>query len=164
MRPTERTIEHFKLWASPVILIIGLLWGVIFLLLGIEPQITHSRVLLSLLFITGSLLAFCYTEPRATKSQTLPLMVEMLRYFFFFWFLFGVVWALRLVGDDPPPQDKWVLYAISFLVGSIAGSVWGLGLLLFLGRKTDIAAWEVVRFPVWTVGMRDWIKRRLRRD
>ena len=164
MRATEKTIERFKLWASPAILLSGIVWGLIFVLFALLESRVPARLVLSSLFISGSILAFSYTEPKALRSHTLPLLVEMLRYVFLFFFLFGIVWLIRIFGNDPAPQKEWALFVISFLMGSIAGSVWCLGFILFLGRKKDVVAWHVVRFPLWTKGMAAWVLEKIGRD
>ena len=160
MRPDDKKRALFRRWASPAMLGCALLCGLFFMALALLENPTLSRLLFSGLLIAGAILAFSYTEPRAMRSSTLPLMVEVLRFKFGLWLLFGIVWIVRIFGSDPPPRSEWAVLTISFLVGAIAGGVFGLGLLLFLGRNSDVATWEVVRFPVWTVRMSERVKKR----
>lgn len=130
---------------------------------NIRDSIVVARAGISFLFTTGGAMGFSYFLIRSRGRRTLPLVAEITKLFFVLWTLIGVVFALRILAHDPPPEQAWAVIAIYFLVGAVAGTVFVFGLILFIGIRSDIGSKMVVRFPVWVADEVRWVVGLIRR-
>lgn len=161
--PTEKTKRLFKCYSSPACLVFGLLCGVVHAVMAYVGDGTAARVGVALGFFSAGVMGLAYFERTAIASRTIPYLMELLRMFFFLWMIFGVAYFVRAFGHFPLPEEDILTVIVYFLVGTIAGTVWMMALLLVVGLRMNVASWNVVRFPVWIGLSVRWIWRRLRR-
>lgn len=162
MSPSQKTINRFRLFGSPLCVGFGLLTGSIYALLVYEGYQYEAFIGMAISFFAAGIMGCTYGEYRVARRDNIPFYVEQMRLFYFLFFLAGPAYYLRSETVSVPDQS--VEAAVSyFLTGSIAGTVLMMGLFLFIGIKYDIALWNVVRFPVWIIMFFRWIAGLFRR-
>lgn len=157
MIENTRFRRMFKRFAAVGSVILGAMFGVGYLLLTYIGDDNDARFVLAFLFASAGIMGVGYFVIVAKGRRTLPLLGEMLKLFFALWFLIGVVFILRALGNDPPPEPTSIRIIVYFFVGTIAGTVWMFALMLAIGIKQNIATWEVVRFPTAVKDETLWI-------
>ena len=157
MTGNTRWQDKFERFASAGSIAFGLLCGAGHALLIYVGDAWDARLALALFLVSAGVMGVSYFAVLARGRRTLPLLAEMLKLFFALWALIGASFLLRLMGEDPIPQEDWVAILVYFLTGTVAGTVWMFALLLIIGIKQNIAAWEVVRFPVWIADECRWL-------
>lgn len=153
----NRAREYFERFASVGSILFGIFCGVAYAFMIYNGKALDARIALAVMFLSAGVMGVTYFAIIAKGRRTLPLLAEMLKLFFVLWFLVGLTFFIRVFSGDTIPGDTWAAVAIYFLVGMIAGVVWSYALVLIIGLRQSIAAWEVVRFPVWVKEEAIWI-------
>lgn len=155
----ERARALFKRYASPGSALFGGLMGLLYAALSAYGTVTDARILLALLFLTAGPMGLSYFWGAAHRSEVVPFMVVAMRRFFMLWTIIGFVWIMRIFAFEPADEVTALSVAIDLLVGTISGTVWMMALLFFIGRRLNVAAWEV--YPAWIRRFARWLVVRL---
>jgi hypothetical protein len=156
---SERIRELFRRYASPLCVVFGLVVGLVYAALVYSPTSNYeARLIVSALFISGGVMGLAYFENVAMGTREVPFFVEQMRFFFGMWLLLGIVYGALTIFDLYIPSNASFSEALlSFLIGMIVGTVWMMALILLLGIRTNVASWNVIRFPVWIGAFVQWL-------
>jgi hypothetical protein len=162
---SETTRDRFRRFASPACVAFGVLCGFIYAAMVYTPGGNYeARLVISALFVSAGAMGLAYFETRAMGTREVPFLVEQLRFFFGLWLFLGIVYGSitifnLYIPDNLSPGEA----VLSFIVGTVVGTVWMMALILMLGIRTNVATWNVIRFPAWIGAFVRWAWRKATR-
>lgn len=160
-RASKKAHDHFEKYASAGCIGFGIISGALYASAIYSPVSNfEARIVLTSLFVSAGIMGLAYFADASIGRRCVPFLVEILRVFFFLWFVIGVIFGLlTLLGLYVPPNYSVPDAAVSFLVGAIAGIIWLMSLILFIGIRAQVAGWTVISFPYWILVFLRWVWR-----
>lgn len=150
--------KNVRRFASPLAVGVGILFGTAYTLAFYWDLDFEARLVLASSFVVAGLCGLYYTFSTSPGRYTSYIM-DVLSVFFFLWLGLGAVFLLRaFFGASGATGD--VNAITNFIVGWISGTVLVLSVILVIGAKKNIGAWDVIRFPVWILVFLEWLTRR----
>lgn len=156
----------FRRFASPACVVFGILCGLIYATVVYIPGVSNyaARTFLVLMTVSAGPMALSYLWGKNIRSRYIPFLWEMLSFFFILWTLFGISYGwLTFTETYVPEKFDFDAAVVSFVVGTIAGTVWIMAALLLAGTRLNVAIWDVERFPLWIQTFVTWLSRKITR-
>lgn len=156
----------FRRYASPTCVVFGLVCGLLYASAVYFPVAGNhaARLWLASLALSAGPMAIYYLWTGEMRRRHIPFLWEQLTLFFLLWTAFGAAYGWLTLTETYVPEDADADAAlVSFVVGMIAGTVWIMAAILLLGKRLNVAIWDVERFPLWIGTFAAWAWRRSRR-